>query len=1118
MSDDENETKEKAVVDDDTAVPTRKSKSERKRERKSDAFEPPSVTMSLFLYWILPVLVIACMTRFVVDPDAAHGIGMGTGELEQYGIKPGIPVQQEQQMHPTQSSQAPSHLPTTNTPTNSFSQTKPERPKRKPTPVPTLVARKPTSYQEAVKAIYRRRLDWDNVDASPMEGQRFDGGIYDDNNIDGASPSATRGSSNNKGKSNGHGSTTTKNKRPSGTERDPRGASTDVVRIQLNERIDQLRKDYEEDPDDLLKLIQLADALRLYDVKYHDGGTTQEEAIDRYKTAISMASKTRQRKLELGEDTKSANVAEEITLDNALKSIDGILCTLHTALGKVYFMANMFELAVECYTDALEVEPYYLDAMASRGSSRIILGKYEDAARDFMTVMELDRNVGMFVDVYTGLARILQARESAVPTGWEPMVQNLSEMIPAMEQHYTSLSLHGNSIEGQLQTKIHLATTLNRFLHVMFMYHDVKTKDTDAAWEFLSRAFRYKMSTLSPWKAGFEKQKVVATKHIFKKGFWPDGIGSDSAVPIFIIGFVRSGSTLLERVLDAHPQIVGTGENSVFNGRLDHIRNKIVESSLTGDTNALGSVINSLANGVVDEMRYRWKMVASADSNNLTPAADPKRFADKMLTNYNNVGFIHMLFPNALILHVIREPMDTIFSAYKHEFPSGPLDYTSDFEGLAEFYHAYRDLMDHWDRELPGRVTHVRYEDMVHDMPGVAKKIIEATGLDWDDSVLDFHKKKHAVNTLSTTQVRKGVYKDSLQAWTRYETHLDPLVDLIGDRTTYDIQTSLLGYERPSPSESDAVEDSGDDDETEEESVVESSPIESAAVGDNNDDGETEEESVVEDNFDHEETKEEPTPENPPIEADDVEDNGDDEETKEEPVLESPPTESAVVEDDNEEIKEEEPVPETPPIESGVVEGNSNDEETKEEAVSESPPIESAVVEDDNEKTEEEPVLESQATESDAVEEELDDEKTEEEPVLESQATASDAMEEEQEPDDEKTEEEQEPVEEETEDEPVPGRPPIIESDAVEKEQEPVEEETEDEPVPGRPPIIESDAVEKEQEPVEEETEDEPVLESPSTESTGVKVEEDNDDEKNEEKPVLVEDHEPTNQVRGDEL
>jgi Sulfotransferase family len=156
--------------------------------------------------------------------------------------------------------------------------------------------------------------------------------------------------------------------------------------------------------------------------------------------------------------------------------------------------------------------------------------------------------------------------------------------------------------------------------------------------------------------------------------------------------------------------------------------------------------------------------------------------------------------------------MDTIFSAYKHEFPSGTLDYTSQFDSLAELYHAYRDLIEHWDRVLPGRVTHVRYEDMVHDMPNVARKIIEATGLEWDDSVLEFHKKKQAVNTLSTTQVRKGIYKDSLQAWRRYESHLAPLVKLIGPRTNYDLETSLKGY--APPEDGNEVVDEFDDQDT----------------------------------------------------------------------------------------------------------------------------------------------------------------------------------------------------------------------------------------------------------------------------------------------------------------
>lgn len=548
------------------------------------------------------------------------------------------------------------------------------------------------------------------------------------------------------------------------------------------------------DPNNLFRLIEFADALRLFDVQYHDGGSSQKEAISSYKEAIALALKEREKKVELDEETNrslsgTVNIPDEIMLSYNYMSTDGILCSLYTSIGKVYFMANMFENAVKSYTEALGIEPLYLDALAARGSSRIILGEFEDAAKDFTIVMEKDKE-GRFLDVYTGLGRILQARETAVPAGWEPMIESISTMIPALETQYTKIS----NADG----KNMIARTLNRLMHVLFVYHDAKTNNTKAAWEFITKSYKYKMSALKKsWDAGFENQKITATKQIFRPGFWPDDVGSKSPVPIFIIGFVRSGSTLLERILDAHPSIIGTGENSVFNGRLDDIRNKIVETSLNGDSSAMSSVISSLADGVIDEMRRRWEMVSS-DEVRVATEIIPERFIDKMLTNYYNVGFIHMLFPNALILHVVREPMDTIWSAYKHEFPSGTLDYTSDFSSLAELYHGYRDLMDHWDKVLPERVTHVKYEDLVNDMSGVARMIIKTTSLEWDDSILEFHKKKQAVNTLSTTQVRKGVYKDSLQAWKKYETYLSPLVDLLGDRTVYNISTSVPNYVPPS--------------------------------------------------------------------------------------------------------------------------------------------------------------------------------------------------------------------------------------------------------------------------------------------------------------------------------
>jgi hypothetical protein len=164
--------------------------------------------------------------------------------------------------------------------------------------------------------------------------------------------------------------------------------------------------------------------------------------------------------------------------------------------------------------------------------------------------------------------------------------------------------------------------------------------------------------------------------------------------------------------LDAHPLIVGTGEDSVFNGRLPEIRDAIVQASGEGPQQ-MQNTLTELADFVSTTMSERWRKQQTLqhgddtdEDGSITPT--PLRFVDKMLTNYMNVGFIHMVFPEALILHVAREPMDTIFSAYKHDFPTGHLDYLSDFEGLSTIYGGYRQMMEHWDEVLPGRVTHIR--------------------------------------------------------------------------------------------------------------------------------------------------------------------------------------------------------------------------------------------------------------------------------------------------------------------------------------------------------------------------------------------------------------------------
>lgn len=441
------------------------------------------------------------------------------------------------------------------------------------------------------------------------------------------------------------------------------GSSSDNnVRHQIDEYISRLRDEQAADATNIYKTLNLAESLRQRDLSIHDGGSAQAEAIDLFEDAIDLILAQRRKLIDMGRPTNvppgsngsssgSTGLNDELFLDTTSKSADGLLCATYCSLAKILFMANMFERAVSAYDAALELSSGdYMDALVYRASTLIILGRYEEAAQNYARVLELDKQ-RLFADVYTGLSKVLVAREEVVEGGWKTLVDVIEKELPSREAQYAAVS---NSQDTN--TKSVIVDAIKRMHLAMFSYHDTKTKDVEKAWEHLSAAYRYKMSALPPWNGQQESNRVNMVKQIFQPGFWPENVGSDSRVPIFVIGFVRSGSTLLERILDAHSQIVGTGEDSVFNGQLETIRNKIVQASMSRNPTVIQRTVQMLADKVVDDMQMRWESLENDLDRESTSA--PKRFVDKMLTNYMNVGFIHMLFPNALILHVAREPMD----------------------------------------------------------------------------------------------------------------------------------------------------------------------------------------------------------------------------------------------------------------------------------------------------------------------------------------------------------------------------------------------------------------------------------------------------------------------------
>ena len=410
---------------------------------------------------------------------------------------------------------------------------------------------------------------------------------------------------------------------------------------------------------------------------------------------------------------------------------------------------GLHERAIELYRELLTGAAQPADLHLSIAHSLKTLGRREEAIAEYRAAAAARPGYG---DVYWSLANLKTYRFT------DEELEQMTTAEPA----------------ASLVDRYHLCFALGKALEDRQQY--ASSFEYYARGNALKRAAsHYRPEVL---ELNTRLQIEVCTPGLFARN---KGSGASSADPIFIVGLPRSGSTLIEQILASHSAVEGTHELADIprivvdlKGRdadLDNPRYPAVLAGMSAeDFRALGEKY------LTDTRIYR--------TGGRSPLASGKpRFIDKMPNNFRHIGLLHLMLPNAKIIDARREPMACCFGNLKQLFAQGQ-EFTYSIEDIARYYRTYLELMRHWDSVLPGRVLRIHHEDVVDDLPGAVRRLLDYCELEFEPACVEFHKTQRSVRTASSEQVRQPIYREGLDQWRHYEPWLQPLREALGDALT----------------------------------------------------------------------------------------------------------------------------------------------------------------------------------------------------------------------------------------------------------------------------------------------------------------------------------------------
>lgn len=462
------------------------------------------------------------------------------------------------------------------------------------------------------------------------------------------------------------------------------------------------------------------------------------------------------------------------TLDKALE-INPDIAEVQHGLGNYYMHRSDYENAIVHLERACEIRPRDIAARINLAMSLSHLNRHEPALKNIERAYKLDsKDPGVLMAKSDLLAQVGDME------GATKIVEGVIAKNPTLGRaydHYARMkkfTADDAPLMKKAEKLLEQGMAPKERCNILFALGKMNDDcgNYDEAFSFFERGNLMRKGRFD--LSGDEKVLKGSMKAFSAKAIEEFArFGNDSSQPVFIVGMPRSGTTLMERIIASHPQGAGSGELL----EIPEISRKVlpmdnigaaarhVRKTFTAEKSA------EYAQGYLDILRQGHD--------------NPQRVVDKLPGNSRFVGLIKSLFPNATIIHAMRHPLDICLSCFFQNFEN--LWWTVNLGMIGEIYNGYRKSMEYWHSVLPeGSIIDIHYEDLVEDPETHARRLIDACGLEWDPTVLEFYRKKGVVRTASIAQTRRKIYKSSRARWMNYAEHLGPLVDEIAPYLEFD--------------------------------------------------------------------------------------------------------------------------------------------------------------------------------------------------------------------------------------------------------------------------------------------------------------------------------------------